>query len=189
MTASLILPDDALMEAAALAFAMVRFQEGSAHLDRHSIPPGAPRLGIDVYGFLPSLRRVPREGVAEFLAGLASPAILTPSTTRGIVALTLLDELSGDRRLGAQKELSNQQLGLEEMVQQAGLDPEAYVLLDFDNEANIFSLKAVRLWAERFGVHVGWSLGSLKDDPRASARIMLYGSDGRRSHGDRLPPS
>lgn len=63
--------------------------------------------------------------------------------------------------MGAQRALGNQQRGLEEMVQQAGLAPDASVLLDFDNEANIFSLKAVRLWAERFEVHVGWNLGSL----------------------------
>ena len=188
MTASTLVPDDTLMEAASLAFAMARFEEASAHWARHSIPPGAPRLGVDAYGFLPSLRRVPRDGVPAFLAGLTSPAILTPSTMRGVVALILVDELSGDRAIGAQKEFNNQQLGLEEMVQQIGLDAEARVLLDFENEAHVFSLKAVRLWAERFAVHVGWSVGKLKDDPRASARMMLYGSDGRNSYGERRPP-
>ena len=189
MTLSPAVPDDTLMEAASLAFAMVRFQEASAHFQRHSHPPGIPRLGMDVYAFFPSARRVPREGVAAYLAGLASPAILIPSTTRGRVALLLVDELSGDRKAAAEKELNNQRSGLEEMVQQARLDPDAFVLLDFDSEANIFSLKAVRMWAERFAVDVGWSLGSLKDDPRATARIMLYSSDGRRSFGERLPPS
>ena len=100
---------------------------------------------------------------------------------RGLVALTLVGELSGERLAGARHELSNQQSGLEEMIRQCGLDPDASVLLDFEKEEHIFSLSAVRLWAERFAVHVGWSLGSLKDDPRAPARIMLYGSDGRRS--------
>jgi hypothetical protein len=189
MTASPIFPDDTLVEAAALAFAMVRFQEASAHFQRHSNPPGIPRIGVDVYAFFPSLRRVPRAGVAAFLAGLPSPAILIPSTTRGSVALILVGELSGDRRAGAEKELNNQRLGLEEMAQKAKLEPDASVLLDFDSEANIFSLKAVRVWAERFAVDVGWSLGSLKDDPRASGRIMLYGSDGRRSFGQKFPPS
>jgi Asp-tRNA(Asn)/Glu-tRNA(Gln) amidotransferase A subunit family amidase len=188
MTEPPLVPDDTLMEAASLAFAMVRFEEASAHWPRHSIPPGAPRLGEDAYGFLPSLRRVPRDGVVAFLAGLSSPAILTPSTMRGVVALTLTDELSGERAAGAKKEFSNQQLGLEEMVQQIGLNPDAFVLLDFDNEAHVFALKAVRVWAERFAVHVGWSIGSLKDDPRASARMMLYGSDGRNSYGKKRSP-
>lgn len=187
MTGSAPVPDDTLMDAASLAFAMVRFEEASAHWSRHSSPPGSPRLGEDVYEFLPSLRRVPRDGVVAFLAGLSSPAILTPSTMRGLVALTLTDELSGERAAGARKEFSNQQLCLEEMVQQIGLPPDASVLLDFENEAHVFSLKVVRLWAERFAVHVGWSIGSLKDDPRASARIVLYGSDGRDSDGPRRP--
>jgi hypothetical protein len=176
------------MEAASLAFAMVRFEEVSAHWARHSSPPGVPRLGVDTYSFLPSSRRVPRDGVAAFLAGLSSPAILTPSTMRGVVALILVDELSGDRAVATQKEFSNQMLGLEEMVQRIGLDADASVLLDFENEVNVFSLKAVRVWAERFAVHVGWSVETLKDDPRASARIILYGSDGRNSHGERRPP-
>jgi len=191
MTGSTFVPDDTLMEAASLAFAMVRFEEVSAHWARHSIPPGVPRLGVDAYSFLPS-RQVPRDGVAAFLAGLSSPAILTPTTMRGVVALILVDELSGDRAVGARKEFSNQQLGLEEMVQQIGLDAEASVLLDFENEAHVFSLKAVRLWAERFAVHVGWNVGTLKDDPRASARMVLYASDGRNSYGERgsrRPPS
>jgi Asp-tRNA(Asn)/Glu-tRNA(Gln) amidotransferase A subunit family amidase len=188
MTGSTLVPDDTLMEAASLAFAMVRFEEVSAHWARHSSPPGVPRLGVDTYSFLPSSRRVPRDGVAAFLAGLSSPAILTPSTMRGVVALILVDELSGDRAVATQKEFSNQMLGLEEMVQRIGLDADASVLLDFENEVNVFSLKAVRVWAERFAVHVGWSVETLKDDPRASARIILYGSDGRNSHGERRPP-
>jgi hypothetical protein len=134
------------MEAAALAFAMVRFQEASAHVFRGSTPPGVPRLGIDVYEFLPSLRRVPRDGVTAFLAGLSSPAILIPSTTRGMVALTLVDELSGDRAAGARHEFSNQQRGLEEMIEKAGLDADASVLLDFDKEENLYSLEGVRLF-------------------------------------------
>src|SRR3954469_7808517 len=140
MTRADVEPDDTLMQAASLAFAMVRFQEGSAHLSRHSVPPGAARLGVDAYGFIPSLRRVPRDQVVAFLAGLSSPAILTPSTTRGIVALTLVDELSGDRAVGGRKVLSNQQLGLEELVRQLGLEADASVLLEFENEALVFSL-------------------------------------------------
>jgi hypothetical protein len=189
MTSSATTPDDTLLQAAGLAFAMVRFQEASAHFRRSSTPPGAPRIGVDAYAFFPSLRRVPLAEVVPFLAALPSPAILIPSTSRGSVALILLDELSGDRRTGAEHELNNQQQGLEEMVRQAKLDPQASVLLDFESEANIFSLKAVRTWAERFAIDVGWSLGSLEDDPRASGRIMLYASDGRRSFGESLPPS
>src|SRR4029077_20317592 len=97
MTGSTFVPDDTLIEAASLAFAMMRFEEVSAHWARHSIPPGVPRLGVDAYSCLPSLRRVPRDEVAAFLAGLSSPAILTPSTMRGVVALILVDELTGDR--------------------------------------------------------------------------------------------
>jgi hypothetical protein len=67
MTAPRVFADNTLMEAAALAFAMVRFQEGSAHADRESVPSEAPRPGVDAYVFFPSLRRVPRDEVEAFL--------------------------------------------------------------------------------------------------------------------------
>ena len=93
-------PDDALVQAATLAFALVRFEEGAAHPPRNYSPPGVPRIGTEAYVFIPSLRRVPRDAVVPFLAALPSPALLTPSTRRGIVALTLVDELTGDRAAG-----------------------------------------------------------------------------------------
>src|SRR5438093_12144053 len=100
MSAPLLQPDDALRDAAALAFAVIRFAEGAAHPMRGT-PPGMPRVGDEVYVFSPSLRRVPREDVPKFLAGLAAPAMLYPTTVRGIIALQLLNELSGDRSAGA----------------------------------------------------------------------------------------
>lgn len=61
-------------------------------------PPGAPRVGADAYFFLPSWRATPRDRVEAFLVGLPSPALLAPTMRRGVVALLLLHELSGDRR-------------------------------------------------------------------------------------------
>ncbi len=36
-----------------------------------------------------------------------SPALLAPTTTCGVIALTLFDELSGDRERGARKSFGN----------------------------------------------------------------------------------
>ena len=181
MTAPVLHPDDALLQAASLAFAVVRFADGAAHTPRGAKPPGVPRLGDEVYIFAPSSRRVLREDVPTFLAALPSPAMLFPTTTRGLVALQLLTELSGDRAEGAQKEFVNQRGNLEDMVRQLGLTAEAPVLLEFSDEVHVFSLAVLLLWSERFAVCVGWNIGPLRGDPRASARLHLFRSDGVNS--------
>jgi hypothetical protein len=173
--------DDVTDDASRLAFAVLRFAEGAAHLSRGYQPPDMPRLGEDVYVFAPSSRRVPSEEVSGFLAGLASPAILFPTTTRGVVAIQLLSELTGDRATSARAEFENQSGNLEDMVRQLALTPNSRVLLEFGDETHVVSLAAVRAWSERFAVHVGWSVGPLEDDARASARLNLYRSDGANS--------
>jgi len=183
MTAPLLQPDDALREAASLRFAVIRFAEGAAHARRGSTAPGPPRLGEDAYVFAPSLRRVRREDVPAFLAGLPSPALLFPTTTRGVVALQLLSELSGDRAAGARKELANQRGGLEELAGQLGLTADSRILLEFGDEAHVVSLVVLLLWSERFAVHVGANIGPLEGNPRASARLNLFRSDGVHSRG------
>jgi hypothetical protein len=170
--------DDALLQAGSLAFAMIRFADGAAHPSRGARSPDMPRLGKDVYMFAPSYRRVPREEVPAFLAGLPSPAMLMPTTTRGIVALLLLDELSGERGAAARHTFANQQAGLEHLAGQLALTADSRILVEFDDEAYVFPLAVIRVWSERFAVDVGWSLGGLEGDARASARLNLFRSDG-----------
>jgi hypothetical protein len=178
MSAPLLQPEDALlMNAASLAFAVIRFAEGAAH-PRRGTPADLPRVGEDVYVFGPSSRRVPRDDVPRFLARLPAPVILYPTTVRGIIALQLLSELSGDRAAGARKELGNQRVGLDEMADQLGLTTDSRILLTFGDEVHIVSFAVLQLYIERFLVQVGWSLGSLQGDPRASARLHLFRSDG-----------
>src|SRR5215831_8853169 len=113
--------DDALSQAATLAFAMVRFDDRLAHPVRWSTPPGVLREGEECYVFIPSGRRVPIAEVPAFLAELSSPAILSPTMTRGIVTLTLLDELTGERRAHAQHNFDNQRSALESIAARLGL--------------------------------------------------------------------
>lgn len=178
MTASTQPFDEALRQAGSLAFAMIRFADGAAHPSRGAHSPDMPRLGRDVYVFAPSFRRVPRAEVPAFLAALPSPAMLMPTTTRGIVALFLLDELSGERGATARNSFANQQAGLEQLAGQLALTADSPILLEFDNEAHVVPLAVLRVWSERFAVDVGWNLGSLEGDPRASARLMLFRADG-----------
>lgn len=180
-------PGNEVLEAASLTFALIRFASAAAHRMPTSTPPGQPRIGEDAYLFTPSWRSVPNKEVPAFLAGLPSPAFLASTTTRGIVSLTLLDELTGERAAWFQKELTNQREGLEETVQQLGLDADARVLLEFDDEVHVLSLPVLRVWAERFAVHVGWGLQTLEADARASARMRLIRSDGGRSSGGQGP--
>lgn len=187
MTAPLPESDDVLMQAASLAFALIRFEEGAAHPFRASTPPGMPRIGEDAYVFAPSWREVPREEVSAFLAGLPSPALLSPTTTRGVVALTLLGELSGERAAWARKTLTNQRAGLEELAAQLGLTAASPVLLAFGGEAHVVSLAVLRVWSERFAVQTGWNIGPLEGDSRASARMNLFRGDGHDSSGQSCP--
>lgn len=171
-------PDEALLQAGSLAFAMLRFEEGAAHPSRAATPPDSPRLGEEAYMFAPSSRLVPLDQVPAFLASLPAPAVLIPSTTRGLVALLLLDELSGERAAVVRHNLANQEAVLDHLADRLGLTEDTPILLELGDEESIVSLAVLRRSCERFAVHVGWNISSLEGDPRASARLNLFRSDG-----------
>jgi hypothetical protein len=179
MTAIAPNTDDVRLEAARLAAALIRFEEVAAHPTAGYTPPGSPRVGTDAYIFAPSGRQVPRNEVERFLISLPSPAILSHTTWRGLITLTLLHELSGDRRRGAEKAFSNLGAGLEEIRTQLSLSDSSRILVEFDEESHVFSFAAVREWSQQFVVQVGLSLGALKGEKRADARLLLRHSDGR----------
>ena len=168
-------PDDS--EAAALAAAILRFQEPLAHLPSTSTPAGMPVVGVDAYVFLPSVRRVPRAGIEDYLAALPGPALLAATTARGVVALVLLDELAGERRASLEHEIENQRDGL--LAAAPGADADR-VLLEFDAETHLFSLAGVRRWSERYLLTAGWNIQPCPEPARAEWRLNLFGGDGRR---------
>ncbi len=170
MSVPAIASDD-LHDAAEIAAAFLRFIEKAAHPFPGHTPKGDPVLGRDVYHFVPG-PRVLRDKVADYLAMLPGPAILAPTTTRGMIAVMLVAELSGQRRVSAQHSMTNQSASL------PGIDQapdSARVLLEFDGETHLFSMGAVRLWAERFGILVGWNVGPHAEPERAEWRFMLFG--------------
>lgn len=177
MAAPALAQDDLPLEAAQLAAAMLRFQEPLAHLMSKHTTEGMPVVGVDSYAFVPSPKMVPRNRVVAYLATLPSPAMLAPTTVRGVVSLILLQELTGERRAAMQHELDNQRSILAESV--SGSDSDR-VLLEFDEESHLFSLGAVRLWAQRFGILVGWSMCPCGEPTRAEWQINLLGGDGHR---------
>lgn len=182
-----VVDDEVLHRAATLAFALIRFASGAAHPDRRFTPPGQPRLGEDAYLFTPSWRPTRNEDIVPFLAGLSSPALLMPTTSRGIVGLTLVDELTGDRALWGRKSLSNQRAGLDDVAAELGLTPDSRFLLEFDDEMHIVDLTVMRVWAERFGAPVGWNITPTESDSRADVRLNLFRSDGAQSWGGACP--
>jgi len=183
MTAIATNPDHVRSEAARLAAALIRFAQVAAHPMQGSTPPGSSQVGTDAYVFAPSGRRVSRDEVETFLLGVQSPALLAPTTMRGVIALILLHELSGDRRRGFQHESDNQAAGVQEMGTQLGLSPTSRILVEFDDESLVFSFAAVRESVQRFVVQVGWSITSLEGEERADARMLLRRSDGRSFPG------
>lgn len=178
--------EDRNLEAAKIAAAMLRFQEPLAHLMSGHTPEGMPKTGVDSYTFFPGARPVLRDQVAAYLAGLPSPAVLAPTTARGLISLILLQELTGERHAVMQHELDNQCGLLSESAPGADSDR---VLLEFDDESHLFSLAAVRQLARRFGILVGWNVGPCNEPDRAEWRINLFGLDGHRySKGVGPPP-
>jgi hypothetical protein len=170
--------DREIEEAASLAFAIIRFAQGAAHPPRGARPPGTPKLGEDAFIFLPSERRVSSEDVPAFLSRLASPALISATTTKGIVSMHLLDELHGDRAKGARHIFTNQRAGLDDMIRQASLSDDSRVLVDTDSERRTVSVATVKLWTDRFAIDVGWSVSPLTGEPSAAAQLNLYRSDG-----------
>jgi hypothetical protein len=139
-----------------------------------------PVLGEDAYSFTPSWQLTPRAEIVPFLVSLPSPALLAPTTTRGVVALTLLHELSGDRRRWGERVLSNFSAGLDHFIRQLGLTNDTDVLLEFEQESEIYSLAAVRIWTQQFAVlQIGWTLSPLRGDARAQAQLVVCRSDGQ----------
>ena len=183
MTAIATNRDDLRSEAARIALTLIRFDEIAAHPLGESTTTGSLRVGTEAYFFLPSWRKVPRDEVETFLVGLPSPALLAPTTIRGTIALTMLHELSGDRRRWAEKTLSNFVVVLEEISAQLGLSPTSRILLEFDEESHVFSFAAVHEWTQQFAVQVGWTIWRLEGDNRADARLMVRRSDGQWFRG------
>jgi hypothetical protein len=175
--------DDARLEAARLAFVLIRFAGAAAYPRIGHTPAGVLRVGTEAYIFGPSWHSVPRNEVEAFLLGLPSPALLVPTLTRGVIALTLVHELDGDRRRWAEKTLSNLTAGLDEMGTQLGLSAASRILVEFDDESHVFSFAAVRHYAQQFAVDVGCNLTRLEGDVRADACLMLLRSDGREFPG------
>ncbi len=178
MTAPAFDHDDLLLEAATLAATILRFEERAAHQTSTHTPAGVPVIGQDAYVFPPSTRRIPRDQIPEFLAALPCPAFLAPTTIRGTVTLTLLQELAGERRASIQHNLDNQVGMLQDMA--PGSDTDR-VLLAFDDEVHLFTLGAVRLWASRFGILVGWNLTPSTDTGRAEWQMHLFSGSGHRT--------
>jgi len=183
MTAIATQPDDLRMDAARIAFALIRFEGVAAHARRGSTSQGSLRVGTEAYVFLPSWRPIPGAEVEAFLGGQPCPALLMPTTIRGTIVLMLLQELSGDRRRWAEKTLSNFAAGLEDTIAQLGLTPTSRILLEFDQESHVFSFAAVREWSQRLPVQVGWNIGPLEGDDRADACMKLMRGDGKRFPG------
>ena len=178
LTAPALARDDLLLEAATLAAMILRFEERAAHQPSTHTPAGVPVIGQDAYVFPPSSRRIPRDQIPAFLAALPCPAFLAPTTMRGTVTLTLLQELSGERRASIQHNLDNQVSILQDMA--SGPDTDR-VLLAFDDQVHLFTLGAVRLWASRFGILVGWNITPSNDTARAEWQMHLFSGSGHRT--------
>jgi hypothetical protein len=95
-----------------------------------------------------------------------------------VVALLLLDELSGERAASARHDLANQRAALDHFADSLGMSEDTRILLEFEDQARVVSLAILRLCCERFALHVGWNVSPLEGDERASARLGLFRSDG-----------
>lgn len=175
--------EDLRVEAARLAFTLLRFASAAGHPFPGSERPGVLKVGSDAWVFGPSWQRVASAEVEAFLSRLPSRALLSPTLMRGEVTLLLLDELTGERREWGEKTLSNLVSNFDDMVAQLALPATARVLVEFDDESHVFSLAAVREWAGTLAVNVGWNLAPLADEACAEACLMLIRADDREFSG------
>lgn len=167
-------------DAARIAYALLRMEEPMASPIGSCKRADALVLGEDAYSFTPSWELIPRADVVPFLVSLPCPALLAPTTTRGVIALTLLDELRGDRRLWAEKVLSNFSAGLDDFVRRLALTDDSHVRLDCGPERDVYSLAAVRTWTQQFGIlQIAWTVSALQGDARAQAQLVVRRSDGQ----------
>jgi hypothetical protein len=172
-----------LEQAAALAFALLRFEAGASYDPYAGAPPDGS-LDRDAFTFLPILRPVPSAEVVRYLASLRSPAILISSGQRGTVALLLLAELAGDRRTWAEGLFEQDSMALRDAADRLGLTPESSIVFEFDDESHVFSFATLRLYSERFIVDVAFNLKPmLNEDPRAKVRLVAMRSDRVKSFG------
>lgn len=117
--------DSSLEQAASLGFALLRFETAAANA---AFAPGptdqAP--GTDAFIFLPVMRRVATNDVVTFLASCPSPAIVIPSSTKGMIALVLLSEVTGERRRSAEHLFEQYRAALRSAAEGLGLpQPDA----------------------------------------------------------------
>ncbi|MCC6244239.1 MAG: hypothetical protein IT353_15455 [Gemmatimonadaceae bacterium] len=73
-------------DAARLAYALLRMEEPMASQFKTCKRANGLVLGEDAYSFTPSWQLIPRADIVPFLVSLPSPALLAPTTTRGVVA-------------------------------------------------------------------------------------------------------
>ncbi|HET7040793.1 MAG TPA: hypothetical protein VFI13_02195 [Gemmatimonadales bacterium] len=177
MTAPRLHSDDLRTAAARLAFTAIRFEEAVAQPGQK---PGR-------YIFLPSWREIPAAEVEAFLVALPSPALISVTTTRGVLSLLLQHELSGDRRRWAEKTFSNYLAVLADIGSTLGLTDGSRLLLEAEGEAQVYPLEVVRYYTQHFPAQVGFTLAPLTDDPRAEARLLLRRGDGMWSPGAQGP--
>jgi hypothetical protein len=138
-------------------------------------------LGRDSYIFVPGRQQVLRANIERFLVSLPSAAFLHPTTTRGVIALSLVHELSGDRRLWAEHALDEVGNGVERIAAAHGLSLASSARLEFDDESHVFDLATVREYLVQFHVDVGWILQPVENDTRADTWLMLVRGDGQRT--------
>ena len=165
----------------ALVAALIRFNEGAAHPPMGRQPPGALRIGEECHVFSPANGRVPNADLIEYLEGLTSPVLLSQSVQRGMINLTPLSELTGERRAAFEQGLANQQAALDQVAKSHGTLDSSMVALEFDEEAIGFTFAIMKEWAGRFILNVGWSVWPAEDGCEADFRLHLIRADGQQT--------
>lgn len=172
-------PDRERGEAARLASLLLRFANAVGHPAPGHKPPDALKVGSEAFIFGPSWTPIPIAAIESFLFALPCPVLLSSTLTRGVVTLTLVEDLTGDRRRWAEKTLSNGAACLDSLTTQLGLAETAPVLVEFEDESHVFSVATIRYWAQHLPVEIGWNLGRLEGEPRAEACMLLIRADGK----------
>ena len=170
-------------EAAALAWAVLQFDQSALPLAPASSPTLGGPLGEVGVRLFPAGRTVPLAEMPRALQDLPKPVVLGSLSARGHVGVWSLDHAGPAERGRMAHELENQLGWLRVLCERLGLAPESRVLLDTALDTRVVAVSTVARYLRDYGILVGWSMKGLRGDPRADAQLVLTTGGGHHSPG------
>jgi hypothetical protein len=164
--------------AARLAWVMVRFSQAGLPPAVTKVPELGGVLGEVAVKLFPRGTVVPLEGASAMLLELPKPVVLTALSARGLIGVWHPAHVAREDREALETLRRHSHKSLAAFCHKFGLTAGSRLLLEAENNANIFPVRVFRRYIRDYHVTVGWLLHPTPDDQRAAARLQLLRADG-----------